>query len=156
MCVEGRATILITGNGYVKVPCWVMEDEIITSDAKESIVLGSFTGGTYKMVSYPQKIPTSENDMSEEHEFSTKNIDRISTESSKSISIEEMVVDFVTMVIPDVQYILTKRQLELIKERSAEIGAISAHLDSIDAHLAKLNKTFDVAFEKYDAIKARF
>ena len=133
-----------------------MEGEIITSDATDAMVFYSYTGGIYKKVSHPHEILTSENNMSEEHEFSTKNLDRTPTESGKSISIEEMVVDFVTMVIPDVEYILTKRQLDLIKERSTEIGAINAHLDSIDAHLAKLNKTFDVAFEKYDAIKARF
>ena len=156
MLPANRATILITGNGYVRVSCWVVEDEIITSETKEAVVLNSYTGGLYKKVSHPYEILTSENDMSEEHEFSTKNIDKTHTESGKSISIEEMVVDIVNMVIPDVEYILTKRQLDLIKERSTEIGAINAHLDSIDAHLVKLNKIFDVTFEKYDEIKARF
>jgi hypothetical protein len=158
MAIRGLswALILITGGKYAKVSCRVVGDETITSEAKEAIVLYSHTGGPYQIVSPHREILTSGKDMYEERGFSTKNIDKAYTKSGKSISLEEMVVDFVTMVIPEVEHIMTKRQLDIIKERSAEIGAINAHLDSIDVHLAKLNRTFDEAFEKYDAIKARF
>ena len=115
----------------------------------------SYTGGTYHIISSDfissDRIPTSDYIMSGEEK-----IKETSTESGKKISREELVVNLVTAIMPEVEEILQRGELDLIKERSAEIGAINAHLNSIDKHLVELNKSFDEAFERFDSIKARF
>lgn len=149
-----RSTILITGGEYVRVLYHAKGDVDAMLDALMP-ARESYTGGTYHIISSDfissDSIPTSDYTMSSEEK-----IMETSTESGKKISREELVVNLVTAIMPEVEEILQRGELNLIKERSAEIGAINAHLDSIDAHLAKLNRSFDEAFEKYDAIKGRF
>jgi hypothetical protein len=147
-----RAIILITGGKYVMIPYRGIGDRDIMSGAK---LMPVYTGGSYIIVSpdliSQDSIPTSDyNTLDEER------ITETSTERGKKASREEQVVNLVTAFMPNVEHILLKGELDLIKERSAELGAIGAHLDSMEEQLAKLNRTLDEAFEKFDSIKARF
>jgi len=150
-----RAIILITWGKYARASYHVMGDEIITAKVKEAILCYSLTTGMYETISPYHEILTSDGDISEESKFNTRIWGRAST-SGKGASLEEMVVDLVSMIRPDVEYILTKRQIDLIVERSVEIGAISAHLTSMHALINKLDRNLDEQFEKFDSIKARF
>ncbi|MCX6674213.1 MAG: hypothetical protein NTY37_10600 [Methanothrix sp.] len=151
-----RAIILITWGKYARASYHVIGDEIITTEVKEAILCYSLTSGMYETISPYHEILTSDGDISEESKFNTKILGRASTGSGKGVSLEEMVVDSVSMIRPDVEYILTKRQLDSIVERSVEIGAISAHLTSMHALINKLDRNLDEQFEKFDSIKARF
>jgi hypothetical protein len=114
----------------------------------------SYTGGTYHIVSSDfisgDCIPTSDYAMSGEEK-----IKETSTESGKKISLEEIVVDFVMTIMPEIEYILTKKQLDSIKDSSKKTGAINVYLDSIGENVDKLSKSLDMQLENLEMIQSR-
>lgn len=156
VCRSNHAIILITGAEYVRISYHARGDRDTMSEAKLMPLSDSYTSGTYVIVSPDQLSPAHILTSDDENTSEEDHITETSTESSKKLSREELVVNLVTAIMPEVENILQRGELDLIKEKYVEIGAINAYLDSIDAHLTKLNRTFDEAFEKYDAIKARF
>ena len=150
---SSRATILITGGGYVGVLYHVKRD---MDTMLETLMPAreSYTGGTYRIVSSDfisgDRIPNSDYTMSGEEK-----IKETSTESGQKISLEEIVVDFVMTIMPEIEYILTKKQLDSIKDSSKKIGAINAYIDSIGENVGKLNKSLDMQLENLEMIQSR-
>jgi uncharacterized protein with HEPN domain len=74
---------------------------------------------------------------------------------AKKISLEEIVVDFVMTIMPEIEYILTKKQLDSIKDSSKKTGAINVYLDSIGENVDKLSKSLDMQLENLEMIQSR-
>jgi len=150
---SSQATILITGGEHVGALYHVKGDMDTMLEALMP-VRESYTAGTYHIVSSDfisgDCIPTSDYAMSGEEK-----IKETSTESGKKISLEEIVVDFVMTIMPEIEYILTKKQLDSIKDSSKKIGAVNVYLDSIGENVDKLSKSLDMQLENLEMIQSR-